>query len=163
MAGQGNVCPAIVSTEVDRQTEQYTAPGPSQCECNQTICSAQLSPMRWQINLASLSCCSLVPLAISTLLITVIGHVARLLLSLYLDSTRRLIIIINFNHSTSTLFCNRVQQHCFPCLPACLPCLPHGQIMFTAQGFIQCKFVYFAQRDECKCLPVIPCPVVWNR
>lgn len=67
--------------------------------------------LRWlrQINLAKLllsdqftSFPSLI--TISTLLITVIRDVERLLLSLYLDSTRRLIIIINFNHSTSTLF-----------------------------------------------------------
>ena len=44
--------------------------------------------------------------AISTLLITVIGHVEACYY-LYLDSTRRLIIIINFNHSTSALFSTR--------------------------------------------------------
>lgn len=68
--------------------------------------------LRWlrQINLAKLlpdqftSFSSGALIAISTLLITVIRDVEGLLLSLYLDSTRRLIIIINFNHFTSTLF-----------------------------------------------------------
>lgn len=133
--------------------------------------------LRWlrQINLAKLllllpdqfTSSSAALIAISTLLITVIRHVEGLLLSLYLDSTRKLIIIINFNHSTSTLFSvqlDRVSgtrakeerlkkmatprkppsQHSIQLCPLSQQLKVPSQAKFTGSVLIRCKSVYIA-------------------